>query len=66
MERFTSGPPEEMNKEQVFSSFLSGIQTLNLDDQRHLVIGTNGGEQVRLERFTKPPSPAVTENIFGQ
>jgi hypothetical protein len=55
-----------MNKEQVFSSFLSGIQTLNLDDQRHLVIGTNGGEQVRLERFTKPPSPAVTENIFGQ
>jgi len=64
MSTMMAGPPEEMRKESVVSSLISGIQHLDVQGQGQLVIQTNSGEQVRLERFGKAAPAAVTQNIF--
>ncbi len=64
MSTMMAGPPEEMRKESVVSSLISGIKHLEVQGQGQLVIQTNSGEQVRLERFEKAAPAAVTQNIF--
>ena len=60
-----SGSPEEMEKESVLNNLISDIQNLKVQGEHHLIIETDGGEQVQLERYTvRAPSP-VTKNIFS-
>lgn len=65
MSTMMMGPPDQMEKEQAINNLMSGIQALNVDSNQNLVIRTNAGEQVRLQRFTTPAPPAVTQNIFA-
>ncbi|CAF1405607.1 unnamed protein product [Rotaria sordida] len=44
------GPLEEMKKENVISDLISCIQNLKVEGGQHLVIKTDNGEQIRLER----------------
>ncbi|CAF2482011.1 unnamed protein product [Rotaria sp. Silwood2] len=44
------GPPEEMKKENIIGDLISRIQNLEVEGGQHLVITTNNGEQIRLER----------------
>jgi hypothetical protein len=59
------GPPEEMKKEAVVSTLISSIQRLEAQGQNQLLIRTNNGEEVRLERFNREAPSAVTTNIFN-
>ncbi|CAF1029218.1 unnamed protein product [Rotaria sordida] len=43
--------PEEMYKEDVLRNLISGLQKLEVQDEHQLIIKTNNGEQVRLERL---------------
>jgi hypothetical protein len=65
MSTMMAGSPEEMNKESVISTLISGIKRLDVQGQQQLTIQTNGGEQIRLDRFSKPAPLAVTQNIFS-
>jgi hypothetical protein len=60
-----AGPPELMQKETVVNSLISGIQKLEVQGDQQLLLKTNNGEQVRLERFTKGAPSPVTQNIFN-
>ncbi len=60
-----AGPPEAMNKENVVNQLISGIQYLEVQGQQQLVIQTNNGEQVQLERFVEAAPSPVTQNIFS-
>jgi len=64
MSTMMMGPPEMMNKESVINKLISGIQHLNVQGDQQLVIETNNGQQVRLERFEVGAPPPVTQNIF--
>ncbi|CAF4636131.1 unnamed protein product, partial [Rotaria magnacalcarata] len=65
MSTLMAGPPEEMHKESLISSFISGIYRVETQGQHQLVIQTNNGDQARLERFAVPPPSPVTQNIFN-
>ncbi len=60
-----AGPPEMMNKESVINQLISGIQRLDAQGQQQLVIQTNNGQQVQLERYAVPAPSPVTQNIFS-
>ncbi|CAF5131484.1 unnamed protein product [Rotaria sp. Silwood1] len=45
------GSPEEMKKEDVISNLMCSIQKMEVQDEQHLIIQTNNGEQVRLDRL---------------
>jgi hypothetical protein len=64
MSTMMAGPLEEMNKERVVTTLISGIQSLEVQDDQQLIVKTNCGEQIRLERFSKADPPAVTKNVF--
>ncbi|CAF4192219.1 unnamed protein product [Adineta steineri] len=59
------GSPDEMKREDAVSSLISSIQNLEVQGQEQLIIRTNQGEQIRLERFEKSAPSAVTQNIFN-
>jgi hypothetical protein len=59
------GPPAAMAKENVISTLISGIQRLDAQGDQQLVLQTNNGEQVRLQRFEVPGPQPVTQNIFS-
>lgn len=59
------GPPDLMQKERIVNQLISGIRQLDVDSHQNLIIRTNSGEQVRLQRFTKAGPSAVTDNIFA-
>ena len=65
MSTMMMGPPEHMQKERIVNQLMSEIRQLDVDNQQNLVIQTNSGGQVRLQRFTKAGPSAVTDNIFG-
>jgi len=60
-----AGPPEAMNKESVVNKLISNIQQLDVQGEQQLVIQTNNGQQVQLERFAVTPPSPVTQNIFS-
>ncbi len=60
-----AGPPEAMNKESVVNKLISNIQHLDVQGEQKLVIQTNNGQQVQLERFAVTPPSPVTQNIFS-
>jgi hypothetical protein len=59
------GPPDLMRKESVVGELISNIQSLDVQGEQELIIQTNNGEQVLLERFTVPGPQPVTQNIFN-
>jgi len=59
------GPPELMKKEGVVHQLISGIHRLEVQGQEQLIIHTESGEQIRLERFEKAAPSPVTKNIFS-
>jgi heat shock protein HslJ len=64
MSTMMAGPPEQMKKESVVSNLISGIQRLEVQGGQQLIIQTNDGQQVQLERYTVEAPEAVTQNIF--
>jgi len=60
------GPSELMKKESLVSELISSVKNLEIQNNQQLVIETDRGEQVRLERFIKPAPSPVTENIFNE
>ena len=65
MSTMMGGSSADMQKEAAVSKVISGIQRLDAQGQNQLLLQTNNGEQVRLERFGKAAPSAVTENIFN-
>jgi hypothetical protein len=59
------GPPEAMNKESVINKLISDIQRLVVQGEQQLVIQTNNGQQIQLERFAVAAPSPVTQNIFS-
>jgi len=59
------GSTEEMKKEYIVSELMSNIQYLNVQNEQELIIQTNIGEYVRLERFEVSAPEPVTRNIFS-
>lgn len=59
------GPPEMMAKENVVSRLISGILRLDVQGEQQLIIQTNNGEKVNLERFAVAGPQPVTQNIFS-
>ncbi|CAF2482978.1 unnamed protein product [Rotaria sp. Silwood2] len=45
-----SGSPKEREKEEVFRKLISHLQKLEVQHEEQLIIKTNDGEQVRLQR----------------
>lgn len=64
MSTLMGGPPEEMQKEQTIKQLISTIQTLTTQGGQQLIVRTNDGQQIQLERFSPPAPSPVTENIF--
>ena len=65
MSTMMAGPPAQMNKERAVSQLISGIQSLTSQGEQELILRTNDGQQVQLERFeVAAPSP-VTQNVFN-
>ena len=65
MSTLMAGPPEQMKKEDVVNKFLSGIQSLEVQGGQNLILQTNNGQQVQLERFEAAAPSPVTTNIFN-
>lgn len=65
MSTLMAGPPAQMNKESAVSKLISGMQSLTSQGDQQLILRTNDGQQVQLDRFeVAAPSP-VTQNIFN-
>ena len=60
-----AGPPEQMQKETAVNQLISGIQSLEVQGEQQLVLQTNNGQQVQLERFVVGAPSPVTQNIFS-
>ncbi len=60
-----AGPPEMMNKERSINQLISGIQNFDVQGDQQLIVQTNDGQQVRLERFAVVGPEPVTQNIFS-
>jgi len=60
-----AGPPEQMKKENVVSQLISSTQALEVQGEQQLVLQTNNGQQVQLERFVVGAPSPVTQNIFS-
>jgi heat shock protein HslJ len=65
MSTLMAGPPEQMKKEHVVSQLISGIQSFEVQDEQNLIVQTNNGQQVQLERFVVAAPSPVTHNIFN-
>lgn len=65
MSTMMAGPPAQMNKEQAVSQLISGIQSLTGQGEQQLILQTNDGQQVQLERFEAAAPSPVTQNIFN-
>jgi heat shock protein HslJ len=65
MSTMMAGPPEQMKKESVVSNLISGIQRLEVQGGQQLIIQTNDGQQVQLERYAVGAPAAITQNIFN-
>ncbi len=65
MSTLMAGPPEQMKKENVVNQLISGIQSLEVQGEQNLIVQTNNGQQVQLERFVVAAPSPVTHNIFN-
>jgi hypothetical protein len=63
---YVGGSPEEMEQEYLVSNFMSSIKSMEIQDDQSLLIQTNDGDQVKLERFIKQNPEPVTQNIFSE
>lgn len=65
MSTLMAGPPELMEKENVVSTLLSGINSIQLEGPEDLLIRSTDGIEIKLKRCTQTIPSAVTDNIFA-